>query len=103
MTVFATALATLHGDANMATAAQFRRPPYTWQAVRVILSQPTDIAGTAIAGTLQAEIRAEAITDTPQRNDELRIGTATYIVQTAERDALGLSWRLMLTDPAAAS
>lgn len=100
MTVFSTALATLHADANMAADAQFRRPPYTWQPCRVILSQPTDIIGNARAGTLQAEIRAEAITDTPQRGDELRIGAATYTVADTERDVLGLSFKLTLSEPA---
>jgi hypothetical protein len=100
MTAFAAALRTLHADANMGTAASFRRPPYTWQACRVILSQPTDITGTARAGSLQAEIRAEAITDEPQRGDELRIGADTYTVEDTERDVLALSWRLTLSSPA---
>jgi hypothetical protein len=100
MTVFATALRTLHADANMGTAAEFRRPPYTWQACRVILSQPTNEFGAVRAGSLQADIRAAAITDTPQRGDELRIGAATYTVEDAERDVLALSWRLTLSSPA---
>jgi len=101
MTVFDTALRTLHADANMGTAASFRRPPYAWQACRVILSQPTDITGTARAGSLQADIRAAAITDTPQRGDELRIGAAVHTVEDTERDVLALSWRLTLSSPAA--
>lgn len=100
MTAFATALTTLHADTNLGTAAQYRRPPYVWQSVRVILSQPTDITGTARAGTLQAEIRDAAITDRPQKGDELRIGDATYTVEDTERDVLGLSWKLTLSEPA---
>lgn len=100
MTVFATALARLHADANMGVAAYFRRPPYTWQSVRVILSQPTDITGAIRAGTLTAELRAAATTDTPQRGDEVRIDGTTYAVEDAERDVQGLSWKLTLSQPA---
>jgi hypothetical protein len=100
VTAFATALATLHADPNMGTAAEFRRPSYTWSSVRVILSQPTDAFGNTVAGTLQADIQASAVTHTPQHGDELRIGATTYTVETAERDALGLSWRLQLSQPA---
>lgn len=100
MTAFDSALATLHADTNLATVASYRHPPYTWQSVRVILSQPTDAIGTAIAGSMQAEIMASAITDTPQRGDELRIGATTYTVESAERDVLGLSWKLTLSVPA---
>ena len=102
MTAFSVALATLHADANLATAAQYRHPPGTWQSVRVILSQPIDSLGVTIAGTVQADIPASAVTTTPQRGDELRIGARTYTVETAERDALGLSWRLQLSSPAEA-
>lgn len=100
MTVFASALATLHGDANMATAASYRHPPYTWQSIRVILSTPTDALGVTIAGTMQADLVAADVTDTPARGDELRIGATTYKVESAERDVLGLTWRLMLSSPA---
>lgn len=99
MGVFDDAIEDLHADEDLSVAASFRRPPYTWQAVRVILSQPTDLIGAARAGTLQAEIRTGAITDTPQRGDELRIGAAIYTVQDTERDVLGLSWKLTLSEP----
>jgi hypothetical protein len=100
MGVFDDAVADLHDDDDLATAASFRRPNYTWSSVRVILSQPTDAFGNTVAGTLQADIQASAITATPQHGDELRIGATTYTVETAERDALGLSWRLQLSQPA---
>jgi hypothetical protein len=85
----------------MSVAASVRRPPYTWQACRVILSQPTDITGTAIAGKLEASIIASQITDQPQHGDELLVGAATYTVESAERDVLALSWRLTLSEPTA--
>lgn len=100
MNAFAAALATLHADANMGTAASYRQPPYTWQSVRVILSQPVDALGGTIAGTMQADIQASSVTDPPQRGDELLIDTTTYTVESAERDVLGLSWRLQLSSPA---
>jgi len=106
MTVFDTALATLHADSNMSVAASFRRPPYAWESVRVILSQPTELFGTARAGTLQAELLASAVTDTPQRGDELRIDVTTgaiaagtvFVLEDPERDVLALSWRVTLAD-----
>ena len=100
MTVFATALTTLHRDPNMAVEASFRRPPYTWQTVRAILSQPTDQFGATRAGTLVAEILAGAVTVTPARGDELRIGATVHTVEDTERDVQGLSWKLTLSQPA---
>jgi hypothetical protein len=101
MGVFEDAAKDLHDDADLSVAASFRRPPYAWQACRVILSQPTDALGNVRAGTVQADIRAGAIADTPQRGDELRIGAAVHTVEDAERDVLALSWRLTLSSPAA--
>lgn len=100
MTAFEAAIEDLHADEDFSVAASYRQPPYTWQSVRVILSQPTDITGAVRAGSMQAEIRAAALTDTPQRGDELRIGGATYTVEDTERDVLGLSWKLTLSEPA---
>ena len=91
-------LATIHADANMATAAHYRRPPYVWQSVNVILSQPTDVLGAVRAGTLAADMLTSSVTDTPQRGDQIRIGQTIYTVQDTERDVLGLSWRLTLSD-----
>jgi hypothetical protein len=99
MTAFDAALEDLHADEDFSVAASFRRPPYTWQACRVILSQPTDITGTAIAGKLEASIIASQIADQPQHGDELLVGAATYTVESAERDVLALSWRLTLSEP----
>lgn len=101
MNAFERMAVAVFADPNLGSAAQFRRPPWTWQNVRVILSQPTDITGTIRAGTIQAEIRAAETTDTPQRGDELRIGAITYTVEDTERDALALSWKLTLSEPAA--
>jgi hypothetical protein len=99
MGVFEDAAEDLHADADLSVAASFRRPPYAWQSVRVILSRPTDVMGAVRAGTLVAELRAAAIADTPQRGDELRLGAVVHTVQDTERDVLGLSWSLTLSDP----
>lgn len=101
MTVFATALATLHADANMAEAASFRRPPGAWVAVRVVRSMPMVIAGAlgpvaARAVVQQADVMASALSVVPRRGDELRLGSVTYRVEEAEADNLGLSYRLGL-------
>lgn len=101
MNAFERLAESVFADSNLSIPAQFRHPPYTWQSCRVILSQPTDITGAARSGTLMAELRASAITDTPQRGDELRIGATTYAVEDAERDVQALSWKLTLSEPAA--
>jgi hypothetical protein len=100
VTAFAAALADLHADEDLSVAASFRRPPYTWQSCRVILSQPTDITGAARAGTVQADILAADITDEPQHGDELLVGAITYTIGDAERDPQALSWRCQLSIPA---
>lgn len=101
MTAFATALATLHADPNMAVAAQYRRPSYTWQSIRVIMSQPVDpVTGDTIAGSRQADVLTADVRDDPGPGDELRVGDVTYKVESAEGDALGLSWRVTLSSPA---
>jgi len=103
LSVFDEAMEDLHGDADLSIAAEFRRPPFAWVAVRAILSQSTDAIGGlgglgARAGQVQADILAAAITDTPTKGDQLRIGATAYTVEAAERDALALSWRLTLSD-----
>lgn len=96
MTVFATALATLHADPNLGEAAHFRRPPYTWQAVTIIRQQPNDLMGNARAGALLVDVLASEVADLPMRGDEIRIGSTVYRVEDAEPDALGLSYRCTL-------
>lgn len=99
MGVFDDAAADLHADEDLAVAASFRRPPYAFAAVRVILSQPTDEFGTAIAGTLEADIAAASLADDPGPGCELAIGATTYTVVKARRDAEAASWRLTLSEP----
>jgi hypothetical protein len=106
VSVFGAAIEDLHADEDLSVAASFRRSPYAWESVRVILSHPTEAFGTARASTLQADLIAGAVTDTPQPGDELRIDVATYqiaagtvfTVEDTERDPLALTWRLTLAD-----
>lgn len=102
---FATALATLHADPNMATDAEWRAAGGgTWHPVRVFLSAPADdVAGLggpgARAGALEATLRtAELAPDTPRRGDLLRrlSPPETWKVEEVDPDMLGLSWRLSL-------
>lgn len=110
MTVFATALTTLHADPNMGEDAYFRRPPGAWEAVRAIRSQPSDIIGMVRAGSLQVDILASATTNDPVRGDEVKFTTAIYlgatlhpagtvfVVEGSAPDDLALSWLLTLAD-----
>jgi hypothetical protein len=104
MSAFASMLAAVHADTNIGMAADFRRPPDPWVPARVVLSRPTDAVGGlgglgSRAGSLSATIVAGDIPSLePQRGDEVRIGTAVHRVEDAERDPLGLSWRLVLAE-----
>jgi hypothetical protein len=102
---FATALATLHADPNMATEAEWRAAAGgAWRPVRVLLSTPSDdVAGLGGPGgraqALEATLRtAELAPDTPRRGDLLRrlSPPETWKVEEVEPDPLGLSWHLSL-------
>lgn len=108
MTVFTTALATLHADANMRDTVEFRRPPYAWQTgIQVIRARESEAIGGlggrgARAGRLQVDILASQVTDTPRKGDEVRgdlgFGSRTYTVEDAAPDDLALSFRCTLSD-----
>jgi len=102
MSAFATALSALHADPNMAETGHYRRPPWAWAPTRIIRTAPTDLVGSlggpgARAGSLSVDVLAAALAITPQRGDEVKLGTVVYTVESAERDTLGLSWRLTLS------
>lgn len=104
MSAFAAALAAVHGDTNIGTPADFRRPPGPWVPARVVLSGPTDTIGGlggpgTRAGSLAATILAGDIAPIePQRGDEVLLYGTVHRVDDAERDPLCLSWRLILAD-----
>ena len=104
MSAFAAALAAVHADTNIGTPADFRRPPGSWVPARVVLSRPADAMGGlgglgTRAGSLAATIIAGDITPLePQRGDEVLLNGTVHRVDDAERDPLGLSWRLILAE-----
>lgn len=104
MSAFASMLAAVHADTNIGMAADFRRPPGPWVPARVVLSRPTDTIGGlgglgSRAGSLAATILAGDIASLePQRGDELLLNGNVHRVEDAERDPLGLSWRLVLAE-----
>ena len=104
MSAFAAALAAVHADTNIGTPADFRRPPGSWVPARVVLSRPADAIGGlgglgTRAGSLAATIVAGDITPLePQRGDEVLLNGTVHRVDDAERDPLGLSWRLILAE-----
>lgn len=104
MPAFAAALATVHADSNIGTPADFRRPPGPWVPARVVLSRPTDNSGGlgglgTRAGSLAVTILAGDIAPLePQRGDEVLLNGTVHRVDDAERDPLGLSWRLILAE-----
>ena len=104
MSAFASAMTALLADRNIGSDAEFRRPPLAWVPVRIALSQPADaVLGFgnpgARSGGIEAVIRAAQITGfAPRRGDEMRIDGMVRHVEAAKPDALGITWRLTLSD-----
>ena len=102
MTAFDAAMATLLADPNMGSDAEWQAVAGgAWTGLRVLLSAPADVvpglgsaSGRAIA--LQATLRGADLPQPPRRGDLLRWAGTTYRVETAEPDALGLTWHLGL-------
>lgn len=102
MTVFEQALAVLHADPNISSAAVWRSgdggPPVS---LRVVLSKPADLlpglGGGARAVSIEAMVRGADLPKAPVRGDVLEVGTADYAVEFAEPDTLGASYRLGLS------
>ena len=69
--------------------------------VRVVFTQPTEVAGlldTGLAAPARsAEVLAKEVSG-PAAGDRLSVGSTTFVVRQARRDPLGLVWRLDL-DP----
>jgi hypothetical protein len=105
MSAFAGAMTALLADPNLGSDAEYRRPPSGWTAVRVVRSAPDEqLGGLGGAGSradsLSVVIAADALAALdllpPLRGDEVLLAGATYRVEDAEADALGVSWRLTL-------
>lgn len=101
MNAFAAALAVLHADPNLSTVAEYQPAAGgAWVPVGIVLSRPQDVVqgfGQARAIAVSASVLA-ADWPAPARGDKLRriSPAATWRVEGAEPDALGLSWQLSL-------
>lgn len=104
MSAFASMLAAVHADTNIGTPADFRRPPFPWVPARVVLSRPSDTIGglgglaTRVGGLAATLLAGDIAPLEPRRGDELLLDDRVRIVEAAEPDPLGLSWRLILSD-----
>ena len=104
MTVFDTALATLHADPNMGTDAEWQAASGgDWIPLRVIQSAPSDaVPGLPGAGAKavakHVSVRRADLPQQPARNDLVRWGSpaVTYRVETVAPDTLGLACTLGL-------
>jgi hypothetical protein len=99
MTAFASAMATLIADQNLAVAADYRvggNGPIV--PVRVLRSSPDQVAdafGTTVLQVTDVLVVSVANLATLSAGDTFTIGAAILIVQHAERDATDTAWRVM--------
>jgi hypothetical protein len=98
MQVFAAALGDLLADPHVATSAEWRPggagAPV---AVRVVRSSPDRVASAFDIAVIQAtDVLTAAVADLPDlaAEDSFVIGPDTLVVQHAERDAIGVAWRV---------
>ena len=105
--VFSAAAAVLHADQNLSEAATYYAGGAgPGQALRVIRSAPIAPAfGPAGGmGSLQpacvVDVLVADVPTQPSPGDLLVMGDETFRVESAERDDLRLTWRLMLAEEA---
>lgn len=98
--VFDRALRTLMRDPNLSIAAEWQPAAGgEWTELRLIRTIPQETIQldmrTARAGAIEADIRMADLPQALKRGDLLRWGdpVVTFRVESAEPDALGLSWR----------
>jgi hypothetical protein len=96
--VFAAALGHILADPHIATTAVWRAggagPPVS---VRVVRSSPDRVAGAFDAAVIQAtDVLTAAVADLPDlaSGDGFTLGSDVLTVTHAERDALGVAWRV---------
>jgi hypothetical protein len=96
--VFAAALGDLLADPHIATDAEWRaggaEPPV---AVRAVRSSPDRVAAAFDSAVIQAtDVLTVAVADVPDlaAADTFAIGPDVLIVTHAERDAIGVAWRV---------
>ncbi len=98
MELFAAALADILADPHVGVDAVWRAggagPPVS---VRVVRSSPDRVASAFDAAVIQAtDVLTVAVADVPDvaSGDTFTVGAQTVVVQHAERDALGVAWRV---------
>lgn len=97
---FARMHARLHANPHFGVDGEYRRPPFTWRAVRLLRAQPSEEIGTVRSRALVVDILATDVGEAPAHGDQVRIGTTVHTVEDAEPDDLGHSYRLTLSEPA---
>lgn len=98
MDVFAAALGHLLADPHVGVDAEWRQgdagPAVT---VRVVRSSPDRVAAAFDAAVIQAtDVLTVAVADLPDlaAGDSVTVGPDVLIVTHAERDAIGVAWRV---------
>ena len=98
MTLFAAALGDILADPHVGVDAEWRQggagPPVSVRAVR---SSPDRVASAFNAAVIQAtDVLTVAVADVPSlaTGDSVTIGPDVLTVTHAERDALGVAWRV---------
>jgi hypothetical protein len=96
--VFAAALGDLLADPHVGVDAEWRQggagPPVS---VRVVRSSPDRVAAAFDTAVVQAtDVLTVAVADVPDltSGDSVTFGSETLVVTHAERDALGVAWRV---------
>lgn len=97
-TIFAAALSDILADPHVGVAAEWRLggvgPPV---AVRAVRSSPDRVASAFDTAVIQAtDVLTVAVADVPDvaSGDSFALGPDTLVVTHAERDALGVAWRV---------
>jgi hypothetical protein len=95
---FAAALSDMLADPHVGVDAEWRQggaaPPI---AVRVVRSSPDRVASAFDTAVIQAtDVLTVAVADIPSlaSGDSVTIGSDVLIVTHAERDAIGVAWRV---------
>jgi hypothetical protein len=98
MQIFSAALGHILADPHVGVDAEWRQGGVgSPVAVRVVRSSPDRAAGAFDATVIQAtDVLTAAVADVPDlaAGDSFALGAETLVVTHAERDALGVAWRV---------
>lgn len=101
--VFDRALATLHRDRNIGTAASYERPPADPVALRIVWTAPPNELGDSAGPGARTGARFASVVHAdlaelapPARGDRLTVGAATYQVESVAPDDQAMSSTLTL-------